>query len=231
MEESGQETTVQGSDEIPSLKQMADERFREVLIAVRDAVPELQSTSSDRACVLVSVSLIDTALEKLLRTKFSVSSQVTQKECDFLLIKKPVPPLGSAGIRARLAFALGLIDRDTLNAISYAIERRNEYAHQLKPPPLTARTVQTFRGLFSVDHRRRLEELEKTAFEDYENAGKPLPADPETIEQLTRHTFGRLCLDMCLELNFQAILVELDPIHEAMIRAQTSPQSEHRPMP
>jgi DNA-binding MltR family transcriptional regulator len=195
---------------IKDVRERADARFRDVLISVRDAFPELHATSSDRACVLVSVSLIDTALEALLRAKFVASSKATNGECDFLLVKRPVPPLGSAGIRSRLAFALGLIDRDTLNAISYAIEKRNEYAHQLKPSALTAEIVKKLRGLFSEDHRKRLAELEATALEDYEKTGKPAPAEPQSPDQLIRHTFARLCLDMSLELHFQAIEVELD---------------------
>lgn len=231
MSDSGQESASQGSGQPRDLMQLADQMLKSQLVEIRDALPEFQSTTSDRACVLISGSLIDLALEKLLRAKFLSSSNVTESECDFLLIKKPIPPLGSAGIRVRLAFTLGLIDRDTMNAIAYVIEKRNEYAHKLKPKPLTWKTVTTLRGLFSEDHRKRLERLEASVIEDTKKAGLPPPSEPESIEHLTRNTFGRLCLDMCLELNFQAIMVELDPVHQAMLRERTNPQSGHHPTP
>jgi DNA-binding MltR family transcriptional regulator len=98
---------------------------------------ELGETKSDRVAVIMSVALLDNALESVLRQFFIARSGATPDECDFLLTKQPVPPLGSAGVRVRLAKCLGIISVKEARALKFAISCRNDFAHQLAPPPLT----------------------------------------------------------------------------------------------
>jgi len=67
--------------------------FLEPEVAVNLILRETDS-HSDRGLVLLCGAVLDRALEKLIRMKFTDISQATEDELDFLLIKQPVPPLG-----------------------------------------------------------------------------------------------------------------------------------------
>ncbi len=98
----------------------------------------LQETAAnnDRGFVLLCGAVLDRALEKLIRMKFTDISQTTEEELDFLLIKQPVPPLGSAGIRIRVARVLGVIDETICEALSELNDIRNSFAHEEIAPTL-----------------------------------------------------------------------------------------------
>jgi hypothetical protein len=87
-------------------------------------------TTSDRVAVIVAVASIDRVLEMLLRHFFIATSGATQEECDFLLTKPPIPPIGSAGVRVRIAKCLGLVSEQEANALTFAIDWRNHFAHE-----------------------------------------------------------------------------------------------------
>jgi DNA-binding MltR family transcriptional regulator len=73
---------------------------------------------SDRGLVLVAAALLDEELKGLFREAFRMLSDndARENEIEFLLTKQPLPPLQSAAIKLRLAGALGLIDRHTMEA-------------------------------------------------------------------------------------------------------------------
>ena len=124
----------------------AQEKTRDFL-APEQAVAliyEETKTDTNRGVVLVCTAILDRYLEKLLRMKFaSLAPDVTTEELDFFLIKQPLPPLGSAGLRAHMARILGLIDKDTCNALSTLVKIRNAFAHQEIPPVLDVPLVHT----------------------------------------------------------------------------------------
>ncbi len=90
----------------------------------------------ERALVLVCGAVIDRALEKLLRLKFTQLSGAPKEDLDFFLIDQPVPVLGSAGIRVKMAKILGVIDRETCKALKPFFQIRNRFAHDEMPEPL-----------------------------------------------------------------------------------------------
>lgn len=73
---------------------------------------------SDRGCVLVAAAVIDKQLELLLRELFAVRSAAKPSEIEFFLTAQPLPPLQSTGLKIRLAFVLGLIDRPLMQALA-----------------------------------------------------------------------------------------------------------------
>ena len=106
-------------------KLLTDFGFPEVVVRIMVALPELIKPDSDRARVLVACSMIDNALESLLRWQMMATPGVTKADVDFFLTKQPIPPIGSFVVKARLAFVLGLISRETLNGIKYVAKIRN----------------------------------------------------------------------------------------------------------
>jgi DNA-binding MltR family transcriptional regulator len=122
------------------------------------ALQELLVEDSDRAAVLVAVSFIEAALKDLLATHFRLSSNATDKECDFLLGKPPAP-LGSASVKAKTARALGIIDRSTAAAIKKILEIRNDFAHQIKPPSITAEMANDVINILPPDVRKGYAEM------------------------------------------------------------------------
>lgn len=100
-------------------------------------LPELFIQDSDRAAVLVVVCLVESSLKQLLKKYFQHASDSSDADCEFLLGKPPAP-VGSSSVKARLAFSLGLIDRDELAAVRRLLEVRNAFAHQKAPHPITA---------------------------------------------------------------------------------------------
>lgn len=113
--------------------------FASAMIAANN---ELGESSSDRVAAIVAVASIDRVLEMLLRHFFIATSRATQDECDFLLTKPPLPPLGAAGVRVRVAKCLGLIDKEEANALSFAIDWRNHFAHEAITSPITQEVAQ-----------------------------------------------------------------------------------------
>jgi DNA-binding MltR family transcriptional regulator len=108
----------------------------DMLHVLSPSLPELLVEDSDRAAVLVAVSLIESALTDLLTTHFKLSSNATDSECKFLLGTPPAP-LGAASLKAKTARALGIIDRTTASAIKKILEIRNKFAHEIAPPAIT----------------------------------------------------------------------------------------------
>jgi hypothetical protein len=147
---------------------------------------ELEGCTSDRASVLVTVSLLDSILELLLRASFLKNSEVGEKDCDVLLIKRPIPPLGSAWTRSQCAFAMGLIDRKIMDALLIAIKTRNSCAHSIEPLKITEKES---KGLAEL--------LPPMPYEDDPAAPKnPFPPLPSTFGTGPRKEF----MDSCLRL-------------------------------
>ncbi len=97
---------------------------------------ETQSTTN-RGIVLVCGAILDRYLEKLLRLKFTqLAPDCSEGEKDLWLVKEPLPPLGSAAMRARMARMLGLIDKPTSDALGTLFSIRNDFAHLEAPPEL-----------------------------------------------------------------------------------------------
>jgi hypothetical protein len=96
---------------------------------------------SERACVLLGAASVDRMLEALLRKHFQRCSDSTKEEIDFFLSKRPMPPLGSFAVRAKIARVLGLIDARTKEAIERLAMIRNDFAHEEYPKPLNAERV------------------------------------------------------------------------------------------
>jgi DNA-binding MltR family transcriptional regulator len=99
-------------------------------------IPELFCHDSPRAAVIVAVAMVDDSLESLLESKFKRESTITDKVCAFLLRNPGNPPIGSLVVRARLAFALGLLGRSFKDCIEYVARIRNEMAHKPLPTPI-----------------------------------------------------------------------------------------------
>ncbi len=108
---------------------------------------------SKRGFVLVCGAVIDRALEKLIRTKFTALSKATDAELNALLTKRPLPPLGSASIRARIARVLGVIDKATCDALCKLFDLRNRFAHKEIAPSLTREEMQPIFDLLPKHHR------------------------------------------------------------------------------
>jgi DNA-binding MltR family transcriptional regulator len=136
-------------------------------------LPEVFFQMSDRASVLVVAALVDSALERLLRALFMQISEVTKEDCDFLLTKRPLPPLGSAYIRASLAFTLGYIGRDTYNALKYVTTIRNKCAHEEIAPPITEDIGTRLYELLSRDEREIADYILERATVFYRERNRP----------------------------------------------------------
>ena len=111
---------------------------------IRDEVYEFAKAignESDRGCVLLATSFIDDALESLLRTKLKMMSDVRDTELDILLVKRPLPPLGSFSIRTRVAAAMGILNRRTVHALRLLGDLRNKLAHQKGPAALDEASI------------------------------------------------------------------------------------------
>jgi DNA-binding MltR family transcriptional regulator len=116
-------------------------------------IAEQIADHEDRGFVLLCGAVLDRALEKLIRAKFAKLSNGAQDSIDFLLSDQPVPPLGSAGVRARLACAMGLIDGGTENALAKFFHIRNEFAHTEVPPALDDALVNSIRDRLPNDSK------------------------------------------------------------------------------
>ncbi len=93
---------------------------------------------SDRGCVLVAAAIVDEELEAMFRDLFKSRSGATKQEMDFLLTQRPQPPLGSTSIKIRLAFALGLIDRNLEQSLAALQALRSKVAaHSRREMELT----------------------------------------------------------------------------------------------
>ncbi len=121
-------------------------------------VPDLISPDSDRARVLIVASMIDNALEQLLRWKFTQTAGVTKEDCKFLLANPPISPLGSFAVRARMAFVLGLISRKTLYGLTIIKDFRNRCAHEEISPTITEEIGEELFSKGMDEHIRALAE-------------------------------------------------------------------------
>jgi DNA-binding MltR family transcriptional regulator len=138
-------------------KTLREQGVPERIVEFVESLPEIFDPSSDRARVLIVVSMIDKALEDLLRWHFMRTPGVEPDDCNFLLTKRPLPPIGNLGIKARTAFVLGLIEREILDGIHYASDIRNDCAHKPKPPKITEQTgVHLFKKMQVHDWRESL---------------------------------------------------------------------------
>jgi DNA-binding MltR family transcriptional regulator len=112
-------------------------------------------THNDRGYVMVCGAVLDRALEKLIRRKLVDLSQATDEELHFLLTQRPQPPLGSAGIRARVARVLGVISKDVSTALSRMFDLRNRFAHDEIAPVLDHAMIKPIFDAVSIADKAR----------------------------------------------------------------------------
>ena len=94
-------------------------------------------THLDRGLVMLCAAIFDRRLEILLRIKFQLlAPDATKGEVEFFLTKRPIPPLGSSGLRAKMLRLLGVIDKQTANLLDDFFSLRNAFAHKETPPAL-----------------------------------------------------------------------------------------------
>lgn len=138
-----------------------------ILCAIRD---ELGENPSERVAVIMAVAMLDRRLEILLRDFFTRTSGATKAECDFLLTKRPCPPLESAGLRVRLARCLNLIDKETTEVLQRIIKCRNDFAHEVTPPVPLASVVDSLLDLLDAFPPR-----DRELMAEYIKPIKPIP--------------------------------------------------------
>ena len=84
---------------------------------------------NDRSCILATAAFVDDLLEELIRSKLKKLSGIGRDDLDFLLTKRPLPPIGSFGVRITMSRALGIITPDTRNLLHLVQDVRNNLAH------------------------------------------------------------------------------------------------------
>jgi hypothetical protein len=110
---------------------MPDEGFGDQ-VDLESLLPLLYS-ESERGCVLIAAAYLDDLLQKALRAGFQSLSGIRKEDLDFLLTKRPMPPLQSLALRTLVAYAIGLIDLPTRQALDAIRDMRNDAAHLDKP--------------------------------------------------------------------------------------------------
>jgi len=108
---------------------------------------EFGKTTSDRTAVVVGASLVDSALEMLLR-HFFISRGASQKECDTIFTDGDNPPVQSFGLRIRFAKALGLIEPWMAGILRCLKGYRNRFAHEAIVEPLTNADAKQLLSIF-----------------------------------------------------------------------------------
>jgi hypothetical protein len=84
---------------------------------------------NDRGCLLSSAAVLDGIIEDRLRTRFKELSDAKKDDIDFLLSKRPLPPLGSFGVRIVAARTMGLIAEPIKRTLQEIQNLRNAHAH------------------------------------------------------------------------------------------------------
>jgi hypothetical protein len=104
----------------------------------------LMSLETDRGCWLIATSVIENAIEQLLRSGFEIlrGGEDADAEVDDLFNKRPLPILGNLWVKTRLARALGLIPADFGDFLDSLRDSRNEFAHRPYPLEITCGDVE-----------------------------------------------------------------------------------------
>lgn len=89
---------------------------------------ESSINETDRGHVLVSHSILTDQLGLLLESHFR-SNNAKETVIEFLLKKRPMPPLGSFYLRATLSYACGLIEEQAYKTLLAVNELRNDAGH------------------------------------------------------------------------------------------------------
>jgi len=110
---------------MPSPTQASASRRISSLSRRANAFHKQLSRESDRACVIISVAMLDDAVTDLLQATLVAVPQ--SKET---LLGEGYAPLGSFGPRCDLAYRLGLVDAQFLKALHQVRRLRNEVAHR-----------------------------------------------------------------------------------------------------
>jgi DNA-binding MltR family transcriptional regulator len=148
----------------PTIKTIGEsdsDSWKMIALACQLTNEYMEGTEGDKVSgvVLVWAARLDNALERLLRREFVERSKATEDELNFLLKKQPLPPLGSAQIRARVARALGLISKETFNSLSIVFTLRNGHAHGDPHPVLTCDDVRPIFCSFPRETKSEIESL------------------------------------------------------------------------
>lgn len=122
---------------------MSDEIEGQAAMGVRDvsidkiaSVMEEGLCGSDRVCAILSVAMVENALEELLRAKCKSASGASDEECDSILKNWNTGALASTGERRQVAVMFGLVGRKVSCAIGVAAKIRNRFAHHEFPAHL-----------------------------------------------------------------------------------------------
>lgn len=106
---------------------ISDTLTNEIISKVKHTIDK----ETDRGCVLVSSAFIDLILEKLLAEKMTFSSKNDKKD-----IFGVNGPLGNFSSKIKLAGALEIIDKRTVDNINIVRKIRNSYAHDFSEKSL-----------------------------------------------------------------------------------------------
>lgn len=169
------------------------------------------TAESDRGAVLVAATLLDHALENVLRKKL-----VPSVESDDSLFTGPYAPLRSFAAKIELAFRLGLLTRDTKRMLTIFRKLRNDLAHGVdtvafQNEPIRDRLKAMFEQAPQL-HQAIVGTLTEVLRSD--------PNLPITAEQLLTHPKGqRGIVDVffaCNAIALRRVELELEPITELM---------------
>ena len=109
---------------------------------------------SPRGCLLSSAAFLDDILENRIRQRLTELSAASTKDLDFLLKNRPMPPLGSFGVRITVARVLGIIGDDIRRALAAVQNIRNSKAHSWQGFRFTLKDVRSITTHFSTEDQR-----------------------------------------------------------------------------
>jgi mannitol operon repressor len=173
--------------------------------AVQAAFAEFQD-ESDRAAAILSIALLDTQLEEILRAFAADEASISE-------LVKPEQPIGSLGARRRVCLALGLISPDEASELALLGKIRNEFAHKLHGLTFEAQPIADWVQSLALPQRlfpryrssgrprfissvafmhllltRRLDAARK-------NKRRPAPQEQIELERITKEEFERARTD------------------------------------
>jgi hypothetical protein len=113
---------------------------------------------TDRGCLLATAAFLDDILEDRIRGKLHNLSGIGKDDLNFLLTRRPLPPLGSFGVRIVTARALGIIDGNIRSALTSIQDIRNANAHSWRGFKLTDKHVKAITKHFDATRRKLVDE-------------------------------------------------------------------------
>lgn len=151
-------------------KKKEEKKARAPKAGLENAILKLEdklALESDRGCVLVAHAAMDDAILRLLGTYFEVVKYPTDvsDESFFLLEKRPVPPLGSFGIRIKLCYLLDIIGKNVLDTLDRFTVVRNAFAHPSQPMEIVESDIPRFFQFMGGEHGTEFFDRKKREFD------------------------------------------------------------------